>query len=42
MVKFGVTAMTNIIDDFLIMSDSEDKCKWDLLASTNLWRLGSH
>ena len=35
-VELGVTAMVHVIDDFLIMSDSEDKCKQDLMAFTNL------
>ena len=35
-VKLGVTSMVHVIDDFLIISDSEDKCKQDLMAFTNL------
>ena len=35
-VKLGFTAMVHVIDDFLIMSDSEDKYKQDLMAFTNL------
>ena len=35
MVILGVTAMVRDIDDFLMMSNSEDKCKRDLMAFTN-------
>ena len=35
-VKLGVTAMVHVIDDFLIMTNSEDKCQQDLMAFINL------
>lgn len=34
-VKLGVTEMVHIIDDFLILSHSEEKCHHDLLAFLN-------
>lgn len=35
-VKLGVTAMIHVIDDFLIVSDSADKCNQDLMAFVDL------